>query len=58
VPGELHSFPFHNFEQPRNAALDRAYASPLAYDYLLFDDAVGRDEPDLARREGRHDGVG
>jgi glycosyltransferase involved in cell wall biosynthesis len=39
LPGELHSFPFHNFEQARNAALDRAYASPLAFDYLLFDDA-------------------
>jgi glycosyltransferase involved in cell wall biosynthesis len=39
LPGELHSFPFHNFEQARNAALDCAYASPLAYDYLLFDDA-------------------
>ncbi|MBZ9711267.1 hypothetical protein LB543_31710 [Mesorhizobium sp. ESP7-2] len=39
LPGELHEFPFHNFEQARNAALDHAYASPLAYDYLLFDDA-------------------
>lgn len=39
LPGELHSFPFRNFEQARNAALDCAYASPLPYDYLLFDDA-------------------
>jgi len=39
VPGELHSFPFVNFEQARNAALDCAYASPLPYDYLLFCDA-------------------
>ena len=39
IPGELHSFPFLNFEQARNAALDHAYASPLPYDYLLFDDA-------------------
>jgi glycosyltransferase involved in cell wall biosynthesis len=39
IPGELHSFPFHNFEQARNAALDCAYYSPLAYDYLLLDDA-------------------
>ena len=39
LPGELHEFPFLNFEQARNAALDHAYASPLAYDYLLFDDA-------------------
>ena len=30
LPGELHSFPFENFEQARNAALDHAYASPLA----------------------------
>ena len=39
LPGELHEFPFHNFEQARNAALDHAYASQHAYDYLLFDDA-------------------
>ncbi len=39
LPGELHSFPFENFEQARNAALDYAYVSPLAYDYILFADA-------------------
>src|SRR5579862_983471 len=39
IPGELHSFPFQNFEQARNTALDYAHASPLAYDYLLLDDA-------------------
>ncbi|PBC08107.1 glycosyltransferase [Mesorhizobium sp. WSM3859] len=39
LPGELHEFPFHNFEQARNEALDHAYASALPYDYLLFDDA-------------------
>ena len=39
IPGELHSFPFVNFEQARNEALNHAYASKLAYDYLLFDDA-------------------
>lgn len=39
IPGELHSFPFENFEQARNAALDHAAASPLASDYLLFADA-------------------
>lgn len=39
IPGELHEFPFHNFEQARNAALEHAYASSLGYDYLLFDDA-------------------
>jgi glycosyltransferase involved in cell wall biosynthesis len=39
LPGELHSFPFVNFEQARNAALECAYASPLQYDYLLFCDA-------------------
>src|SRR5690349_19216101 len=38
-PGELHSFPFINFEQARNAALECAYKSPLAFDYLLLDDA-------------------
>src|SRR4051794_25351956 len=39
IPGELHSFPFHNFEQARNAALHHAYASSLEYNYVLFDDA-------------------
>lgn len=39
IPGELHSFEFVNFEQARNAALDRAYASALAFDYLLLTDA-------------------
>src|SRR5262249_1347 len=39
IPGELPSIPFYNFEQARNAALDHAYASPLAYDYLLLADA-------------------
>jgi glycosyltransferase involved in cell wall biosynthesis len=39
LPGELHSFPFHNFEQARNAALDCAAASKLSYDYLLLADA-------------------
>ena len=39
IPGELHSAPFVNFEQARNAALDRAEASPLAFDYMLFADA-------------------
>ena len=38
-PGELHSFPFENFEQARNAALDCAYGSRLDYDYLLLADA-------------------
>ncbi len=39
IPGELHIFPFENFEQARNQALEHAYASTLQYDYLLFDDA-------------------
>src|SRR5262249_41906779 len=39
ISGELYSFPFINFEQARNAALDCAYASGLDYDYLLLDDA-------------------
>jgi FkbM family methyltransferase len=38
-PGELHTFPFKNFEQARNAALDCAYGSKLPYDYLLLADA-------------------
>ena len=39
VPGELHSYPFENFEQARNTALDYAAASLLPYDYLLLADA-------------------
>src|ERR1700679_676281 len=39
LPGELHNLPFVNFEQARNGALDAAYASPLAFDYLLLTDA-------------------
>jgi glycosyltransferase involved in cell wall biosynthesis len=39
IPGELHRFPFHNFEQARNTALEYAYASRLDFDYLLFCDA-------------------
>ena len=53
VPGELHEFPFVNFEQARNAALERAYASELAYDYLLFDDAdmeLVVEDPDFRSR--------
>jgi glycosyltransferase involved in cell wall biosynthesis len=37
--GELHSFPFVNFEQARNEALRRAYGSELPFDYLLLTDA-------------------
>jgi glycosyltransferase involved in cell wall biosynthesis len=39
LPGELHRFPFENFEQARNESLARAVSSSLAYDYLLFADA-------------------
>ena len=39
IPGELHSFPFIDFAQARNEALDRARASELEYDYLLLTDA-------------------
>src|SRR3954464_1279870 len=39
IPGELHSFPFINFAQARNAALDRARASAMPFDYLLLLDA-------------------
>jgi glycosyltransferase involved in cell wall biosynthesis len=39
IPGELHSFPFENFAQARNEALDRARTSGLHFDYLLLTDA-------------------
>lgn len=39
IPGELHRFPFVNFAQARNEALDRARASRLHFDYLLLVDA-------------------
>ena len=39
IPGELHRFPFENFAQARNEALDRARASGLHFDYLLLTDA-------------------
>jgi hypothetical protein len=39
IPGELFTLPFVDFAQARNAALDRARASPLPFDYLLLADA-------------------
>ena len=39
IPGELHEFPFINFEQARNKALELAYASSLKYYYILLCDA-------------------
>src|SRR5207237_2022976 len=39
IPGELHSYPFINFAQARNEALDRARASAMPFDYLLLLDA-------------------
>jgi glycosyltransferase involved in cell wall biosynthesis len=39
IPGELFSLPLVNFAQARNAALDRARASPMHFDYLLLADA-------------------
>lgn len=39
IPGEIHHFPFENFEQARNEALERCRRSPLAFDYVLFIDA-------------------
>jgi glycosyltransferase involved in cell wall biosynthesis len=39
ILGELHHFPFLDFEQARNEALDRARASALTFDYLLLTDA-------------------
>jgi glycosyltransferase involved in cell wall biosynthesis len=39
IPGELHSFPFENFAQARNEALDHAHASALPFEYILLTDA-------------------
>ncbi len=39
IPGELFSLPFVDFGQARNAALDRARASAMPFDYLLLADA-------------------
>jgi hypothetical protein len=39
IPGELFSLPFVDFAQARNAALDRARASAMPFDYLLLADA-------------------
>ena len=39
IPGELHSVPFENFEQARNAALSAARASKGVFDYILLCDA-------------------
>jgi glycosyltransferase involved in cell wall biosynthesis len=53
IPGELHSFPFINFAQARNAALDCAQASTLDYDYLLLDDADMQlvvEDPDFRKK--------
>lgn len=39
IPGELHEFPFVNFEQARNEAMERARRANLTFDYLLLADA-------------------
>lgn len=39
VPGEIHAFPFENFEQARNEALTRCRRSSLEFDYILLVDA-------------------
>jgi glycosyltransferase involved in cell wall biosynthesis len=39
IPGEVFHAPFHDFSQARNAALDFARQSTLAFDYLLLCDA-------------------
>lgn len=39
IPGHVHSAPFENFEQARNAALANARSDPLQYNYLLLVDA-------------------
>lgn len=39
LPGLVLDIPFHDFSQARNAALQAARQSPLAFDYLLLTDA-------------------
>lgn len=39
IPGEIVEFPFVNFEQARNRALDAAKASSMAFEYILMADA-------------------
>src|ERR1700730_16586550 len=39
IPGELLTLPFVNFSRVRNAALDRARASAMPFDYLWLADA-------------------
>ena len=39
VPGKLHEFPFVDFAQARNEALERARTSDFDFDYLLLTDA-------------------
>jgi glycosyltransferase involved in cell wall biosynthesis len=39
IPGHVHSAPFEDFSQARNAALDNARSDPLEWDYLLLCDA-------------------
>jgi tetratricopeptide (TPR) repeat protein len=39
VPGEVVEFPFVNFEQARNRALDAARASRFEFEYILLTDA-------------------
>jgi hypothetical protein len=57
IPGEIHEFPFVNWEQARNEALNRARASALPFDYLLFADAdmeLVIEDPDLRSRLTEH----
>ena len=39
IPGEIHHFPFIDFAQARNKALEFARASEGNFDYILFNDA-------------------
>lgn len=39
IPGEIHQFPFINFEDARNRALDYARHSAASFEYILFADA-------------------
>src|SRR5437879_4285645 len=39
IPGEVHSFPFHDFSQARNEAFRLAQDSTLSFDAILLMDA-------------------
>ena len=53
IPGEVHEFPFIDFTQARNEALDCALRSTLEFDYVLLTDAdmeLVVNDPDFVER--------